>query len=223
MTVPSKRGGFRVGAGRKRKQNNHDSPHRARPAHRGSIPVHTVLRVVPGVRRLRRWKIYRAIARALRAIGLQECFRVVHVSIQGNHLHLIVEASSTEALSSGMQVFASVAARAINKAFGRKGKVFAYRFHATAITSPRHTRNALAYVLNNWRRHSEDRGRRWALDPLSSAISFQHWTVRFAATPVDVPADYEPLPVSRPKTWLLGRGWIEHYPPLDPFERPGPL
>jgi hypothetical protein len=120
-----------------------------------------------------------------------------------------------------MQVFASVAARAINKALGRKGKLFAYRFHATAITSPRQTRNALAYVLNNWRRHREDVGHDWKIDPLSSAISFPHWTLRFSGTPVDVPHDYAPLAVSPPRTWLLCRGWLEHYPPLDPLEVPG--
>jgi REP element-mobilizing transposase RayT len=181
------------------------------------------LRIARGVGRLRRWKVYRAIAQALRAVGPSEQFRVVHVSIQGNHLHLLVEAESRAALSSGMQVFASVAARAINRALGRKGKLFAYRFHATAITSPRQTRNALAYVLNNWRRHREDAGRDWMLDPLSSAISFPHWTLRFSGAPVDVPADYEPLPVSPPRTWLLCRGWVEHYPPLDPLEVPGRL
>lgn len=223
MGVRDRRGGARVGAGRKRKPNNHDSPHRPRPKHGASMPVHVVLRVRRDVGRLRRWRVYRAVARALRIIGTIEGFRIVHLSIQRNHLHLLVEATSSEVLSSGMQVFASVSARAINKSFKRKGSLFAYRYHATAITCPRQTRNALAYVLNNWRRHREDTGSGWRLDPMSSAISFPHWTLRFDGKPVDVPADYEPLPVSQPRTWLLREGWLEHYPPIDHRERPGRL
>ncbi len=54
------------------------------------------------------------------------------------------------------QSLAITAARAINRAAGRRGKVFAFRYHATRITTPRQMRNTLAYVLNNWRRHGED-------------------------------------------------------------------
>ncbi|MGE3760999.1 MAG: transposase, partial [Kofleriaceae bacterium] len=87
---------------------------------------------------------------ALRA-GERDTFRVVHVSIQSNHLHLLIEAEDAEAIARGMQRFQSMAARALNKVLGRKGKVFAYRYHRVDITTPRQMRCALAYVLNNWR------------------------------------------------------------------------
>ncbi len=45
----------------------------------------------------------------------------------------------------------------MNQVLGRKGAVFTHRYHATALTTPTQTRNALAYVLNNWRRHNEDK------------------------------------------------------------------
>jgi hypothetical protein len=46
--------------------------------------------------------------------------------------------------------FAISAAKNINRAAGRKrGTVFAYRYHATAITNPSQARKALSYVLNN--------------------------------------------------------------------------
>ena len=150
-----------------------------------------------------------------------ESFRVVHISIQHNHLHLLVEAASEPALARGMQSFAINAARAINEAWGRSGKVFAFRYHPNQIKTRRHARNALSYVLNNWRRHREDffdgAARAARLDEYSSAISFEGWTKRFRR-----PADHDPLPVSTARTELLAAGWRRHGP-IDWAERPGPL
>ncbi len=56
----------------------------------------------------------------------------------------------------GMQSFAINTARAINRAWGREGAVFAFRYHATQIRTSRYARNATAYVLGNWRWHRED-------------------------------------------------------------------
>ena len=105
-----------------------------------------------------------------------------------------------------MRSLAILAARAINRVLDRSGKVFAYRYHATAISSPRQMRNALSYVLNNWRRHDEDEGceaaHRAMLDPYSTAIAFRGWREeRFA-----VPPGYEPLPTPRPKPGCCASG-----------------
>ena len=84
------------------------------------------------------------------------------------------------------------------------------RYHAEVISTPRHARHTLCYVLNNWRRHKEDRSSAtsaWILDPYSSAVSFDGWNER---TQWDVPPDYEALPVARPETWLLREGWKRH-------------
>ena len=205
-----KRGGRRKGAGRKKTGRCSDAPHRARPRVRKHDVQHVVLRTCKGVPRLRRGKTYQAIARALRRTLGEPAFRVCHTSIQRNHLHFLIEAEDAVALSHGMRSLAIMAARAINKVLGRQGKVFAYRYHATAISSPRQMRNALSYVLNNWRKHEEDRGseaaERATLDPYSTAIHFRGWREGVFA----VPPRYEPLPVAQPETWLLRVGWERH-------------
>ena len=189
------------------------------------FPIHVVLRTRGDVRRLRRGYVLRKVRRALHVVARREAgFRVVHMSIQHNHLHLLVEAENKLALSRGMQAFAISAARAINRSQRRTGKVFAFRYHATAITSRRQTRHALAYVLiNNWRRHDEDRrGNRRAaralVDPYSSSVSFEGWSVGVFA----VPDDYVPLAVSAARTWLLREGW-KMYGAIEPREVPGTL
>lgn len=185
--------------------------------------MHIVLRARVVVGRLRRQTIYDAIREALQRNAGRVAFRIVHLSIQHNHLHLLVEADDRLALSRGIQAFAISAAKQINKGLGRTGKVFEFRFHETTITSPAQARHALAYVLNNWRRHREHLTTPGAenalLDPYSSAIAFENWAGvgRFSTPP-----GYQPLPVATPKSWLLREGWKRHGD-LDPLEVPGPF
>ena len=108
----------------------------------------------------------------------------------------------------------------------RTGKVFAYRYHATAITTPKQARHALAYVLNNWRRHREDEttqaSRIAAIDPYSTARTFSGWKEKEEAVMPPGFSAYPPLEVSEPRTWLLSLGWSKH-PRISVWETPGPL
>jgi REP element-mobilizing transposase RayT len=184
-----------------------------------SIPCMSCCASAPRMPELRRGPVYRALHRVLaRYLGRAD-FRIVHISIQQTHIHLLVEAGSKQALTAGMQSFAINAARAINALGGGCGKVFPHRYHATHITIARQARNALAYVLNNWRKHREDwsNGRPVAakLDAYSSALSFTGWTLVFAR-----PSNYAPLPTSSPKTAMLASDWAR-FGAIDPFEVPG--
>jgi hypothetical protein len=107
----------------------------------------------------------------------------------------------------------------------RKGRVFTDRYHETVITSPRQARHALAYVLNNWRRHREDRAERargWLIDPFATGWAFDGWKER-ADTPFawKLRETYKPIPVWLPKTWLLRKGW-RRYGLVGLSEVPGP-
>jgi hypothetical protein len=56
--------------------------------------------------------------------------------------------------------------------------VFPDRYHAEVITSPRQARHALSYVINNFRKHEEDRRApmsEWQVDWFSSAAMFSGW------------------------------------------------
>jgi REP element-mobilizing transposase RayT len=207
MMVKAKtHGGKRPGAGRKKSGKKVGGPHRTRPALSKIHPLHVTLRVLPIVPRLRQRRYYEAVRRVLVRYLERSDFRVTHISIQNTHLHLLVEAAHAAALRRGMQSFAINAARAINEAAERKGKVFAYRYHASQIRTPEYAWHAVAYVLNNWRRHRVDartlRVGPTTVDAYSSAVSFSGWSTRVSRT-----IDYEPLPVSPPRTGLLINGW----------------
>jgi REP element-mobilizing transposase RayT len=211
------RGGKRPRAGRPPKGRRSSSPHKERPELKARHPVHIVLRVVGAVGNLRRRLAYHAVREATHTTARREDFRIVHLSIQRTHLHLIVEADDKEALSAGMQGFQISAAKHLNAAISRnraerrRGAVFPDRYHAEVIKSPTQARHTLSYVLCNWRKHEEDRVApmsSWTIDAFSTAIQFPGWAEQ-SDEPFfwRGPASYEPLLVYQPTTWLLREGW----------------
>lgn len=176
-----------------------------------------MLRVVDNIKSLRKRVAYEVIRRVLAHFVNGVPFRIVHISIQHTHIHLIVEAANEDALRSGMASFAIRVAKAYNKVTGRSGKVFKFRYKAKQIRTREYARNAIAYVLNNWRRHNLDHykqgGHRQVFDAYSSAFSFSGWI----ENPRRKPRSFEPLPVSRPRTSLLASDWL-WYGLIDPYE-----
>jgi REP element-mobilizing transposase RayT len=158
-------GGWRPGAGRPRGRNV--VPHDARPRHVARNPVHVTLRVRTDVPAIARDWLMQEIRAAIKESQKLE-FRIVEFNILSNHIHLQSEASSTSALSRGVQGFAGRFARRLNKKLKRTGKVLASRYHARALTSPRDVRNTLRYVLLNRKHHAPTTSfDRYWIDPYS--------------------------------------------------------
>ena len=218
------RGGKRAGAGRKRGPNGSAGHHR-RPKVNRHVPAHITLRVVRGLPTLRSERCLAPIRDALRAVRRRTGFRLVHFSVQHDHVHLVTEAASNESLARAMAGLCIRVARRLNRALGRSGKVFAARYHAVPLKSPKQTRDALAYVLLNGRHHAAGRGLAMdpgpvLLDPCSSAAVFDGWRpdVSVARAPpgrVDVG---ELVGVAT--AWILRVGW-RRWGLIDPRGVPG--
>jgi hypothetical protein len=152
--------------------------------------------------------VRRALSRATK-----ELFRVIHFSVQTDHIHLIVEGETREAVIRGVQGLAIRLARAINRELGRKGKVWPQRYHARALCTPTETRFGLRYVLLNHRKHLSAAP---SVDPRSSGRWFDGWK-----QPVTAPL-CEDCPVSPPRTWLARIGWQRAGGLIDLREHPAP-
>jgi putative transposase len=177
-----RRGGRRKGAGRpKGNRVSHD----ARPAFSRPTPAHVTVRVRGDVPNLRSSRRFAAIRRCFAKAKQRQAFRMVQFSVLGNHLHLIVEADDSVALSRGMQGLCIRLAKALNKTLGRKGGLFDDHYHSHLLGSPAEVARALAYVRNNARRHYGG----LEIDYYSSAHA--GWRELLAV----------------PVTWLLGVGW----------------
>jgi hypothetical protein len=136
--------------------------------------------------------------------------------VQSNHIHLLVEADDRRCLGQGMKGFAVRVARHLNGLLGSRGSVFADRYHARALKTPRDVRNVLIYVLFNRKKHGAGGGAAGA-DPCSSAQFFDGWSDR--APLAKARGSPEDWPVVRCETWLLRSGW-KRGGKLDPDDKP---
>ena len=200
-------GGRRPGAGRPRTEGS-GLPHRRRSPVASRHPVHLSLRVEPKLPSLRRAKERAVLEKCFREGKERAGFRLVHYSIQHHHIHLIVEAQGAEALSSGVRGLSIRIARLLNTLLGRKGRVFAERYFARALKTPREVHHCLRYVLLNGTKHEAQRGvayPRGGKDPCSSARYFDGFR-----GVVPVPLDEDTSPVAQARTYLLRKGWRVH-------------
>ena len=223
LRFSGRRGGARPGAGRKRAERG-NVPHRARPPHRAAEPVHVTLRA--RLSPLRSQHVFPTVRLALGRAQRRDPrrFRLLQFSVQHDHVHLIVEAADKRALSSGIRSVAIRVARYVNDLLSRRGSLWADRWHGRALKTPREVRNALVYVLANFRKHAR-KARASGIDPFSSGAAFDGWRgwrpASGVAPPFAEPARWlrryasaegaEPLePTGAPHTWLAGTGWRRH-------------
>jgi putative transposase len=141
-----KKGGKRKGAGRKPKGSRPGTSHDKRSEVKLRHPLHVVLRVVPDVGTLRRRKMYQAMREATIVAAVRERIRIVHVSLQRNHIHLLIEAEDKAALARGKQGFQVAAARHWNRSRGRSGTVFPDRYRPRTLRTRAEVRAALATI-----------------------------------------------------------------------------
>jgi REP element-mobilizing transposase RayT len=188
------RGGRRRGAGRPK---GHRVSHLTRVRFPERFPLHVTLKIRADVGSLRTDKRFRRIQRAFRYGCDRFGMRMVEFSVQGNHIHLIVEAEDQKALARGMQGLAIRLAKGINRLSNRKGQIFSDRYHARVLRTPTEVRNAVEYVRHNQKKHVRKAGRQMDeryIDPYSSMSGEALWYVDQHGSSMVVAA---------PKTWPL--------------------
>jgi putative transposase len=199
-------GGRRRGAGRKRNGARASSvSHRPRGPVTRHTPVHVTLKVADDLPNLRSPSLFAVVREAIFRGANRFGLRVIHFCVLRGHLHLIVEADSVQALARGMQGLTIRLAKQLNKALGRRGKVFVDRYDSHVLRTPSEARACLNYVIKNQRRHARARGQvygTWWVDPCSSGDRFTGWEGIETTLPDD------DLPIGRPRSWLLREGWM---------------
>jgi REP element-mobilizing transposase RayT len=210
-------GGKRRGAGRKPKGKEALVSHNRRDDHKVRFPLHVTLKLATGLPSLRKTAPFQVVQRALVAAADRFGCRVVHYSVQSNHLHLIVEAEDNRAVARAMNGLSVRIAHGLNKLWKRTGSVFADRFHSRALRTPTDVRNVLLYVLRNTERHGVTYLD--GPDPFTSGESFDGWKrpldladsslARLGGMDATRAAEVRAL-FGQARTWLLRVGWQRH-------------
>lgn len=208
-------GGKRRGAGRK---NRSELPaHTVRPDISIKTPLHVTMKLRKGLPSLRTkalLKIFRASVLKARLKGL----RIIHFSLQSNHLHLLVEARDKRELASVFKSLGTSLARRINAVAPSRGarpSVFLGRYHLHVLKTPTEVKNALKYVLLNETKHTR---RATTVDEFSSGSRFglwerlvgrawRKWVILPAAVGDNHVPDLSGVICFAPSSWLLKVGW----------------
>ena len=147
------RGGKRRGAGRPPAGEKAGVSHASRTGVRKDRAVLVTVSLIKGLPFLRHREPMQVIFGAFGAVNRRRGFRVVHYSVQGNHLHLLVEADDSELLGRGMCALLSRLVRGLNRLWNRRGKLLRDRYHSRALASPREVYHALRYLFHNAHKH----------------------------------------------------------------------
>ena len=201
-----RRGGHHDGAGRKSKDGVKRVRHVTRDPLKARYPAHVTVKVARGLPRLRSRREYEVLREAFAAGCNRFGFRLVHYAVLNDHLHLLVEAEDRESLSRGLQGLLIRVAKALNKLWKRRGKVFADRYHDHILRSPTEVRHALRYVLANGKKHEREGREVRVLAPIDKYTSgpwFDGWEETIHVQGLEAIV----RPISDARTWLLRVGW----------------
>jgi REP element-mobilizing transposase RayT len=143
-------------------------PHRGRASFSKASPLHVTLRTAANVYNLRSRRSANALKLAIFGGADRFGVRVVQLSVQGNHLHLLVEAPDQIALGRAMKGLGVRIARRMNAMMKRSGRVIGDRYHARRLKTPTEVRNAMHYIRYNHQHHGLGRG----VDEYSSEVMF---------------------------------------------------
>jgi hypothetical protein len=75
--------------------------------------------------------------------------RVIHYSLQSNHIHFILEAQNNEIMTRGLRSLTITFAKGL-----KKGRVQLERYHLHVLRGVRETKNAVHYVVFNQQKHT---------------------------------------------------------------------
>jgi REP element-mobilizing transposase RayT len=160
------------------------------------------VRLVDGLPTLRQGRSHHVLRKAIAACAKRAGFRILHYSVQSNHVHLICEADDAQTLARGIQSLCVRIARGLHLLWKSTGKVFADRYHSRPLKTPTEVRNTLIYVLQNALHHGI--AVLGGMDPFSSASSFDGWERR---CPAALAAALRHCPLARARSWLMTLGW----------------
>lgn len=139
------KGGRRPGSGRKR-IHSVGVAHRKREKVSAQHPIHINFKVKAFIKNKTCLKILKRAIKNARSHGL----RVIHFSLQSNHVHLLIEATDNAILTRGMRSLTITFAKGVNK-----GRIQMERYHTHILKTLRETRNAFHYVVLNEAKHAQ--------------------------------------------------------------------
>lgn len=141
--------------------------HLSRPKIKKPTSLHLTIKVRENKADIQNKKILRALHHAIKRARFKK-LKVIHYTLEYNHIHLLVECDNNSILHQGMQALGISLSKAINRIKKGKGHVYKHRYHFRQISSSRDLKNVLHYIFQNGIKHHRTKS---IIDPYNSLIA----------------------------------------------------
>lgn len=128
--------------------------HIARDEIKKLTPLHLTIKIEKDKAGLKNKFILKSLHSSIkkaRKIGL----KIIHYTLEYDHVHLLVETDNKTALARGMQSFGISFSKSINKIKKAQGKVFKTRYHYRKLKTPAEVKNVFNYIFGNSLKHKK--------------------------------------------------------------------
>lgn len=138
--------------------------HTSREEIRGPRPLHLTIKLIRVD--IQNKSILKALRHAIIRARLQG-LRIIHYSLEHDHIHLYAESSDNKILAKAMKALGVSLVKKINRHFKTKGSCYKTRYHLRILRSASEVKNVINYILKNGIKHGRTRS---IIDPYNSAI-----------------------------------------------------
>lgn len=126
--------------------------HTSRPLLKRLSSLHLTVKIKKNKAGIKNKSVLRILRRAI-LNARRQGLRVIHYSLEYDHIHLLIEADNNHILNKGMQSFGVTFSKAINRMRKLKGGVYKHRYHFRQISSSKELKNVLGYIFTNGIKH----------------------------------------------------------------------
>jgi len=126
--------------------------HTSRPFLKRPASLHLTIKVQRNKDEIKNKSVLKLLKHAILRARFQG-LKVLHYSLEYDHVHLLIEADNNHILGKGMQAFGVTMAKGINRLKRLKGAVYKHRYHFRQISSPRQLKSVMNYIFTNGMKH----------------------------------------------------------------------
>jgi REP element-mobilizing transposase RayT len=127
--------------------------HRSRPEIPRARPVHVTIKsnknIIPNLRSKVFYKEIRQGMKRARILGI----RIIHFSVQRDHVHMLIEAENKKQLGESMRALSISLSKRFSFTLKKKVKALKNRYHLHILKSLQEIKNATNYILHNGQKH----------------------------------------------------------------------
>lgn len=138
--------------------------HIKRPEIKKLMPLHLTIKLIRAD--IQNKIILKALRNAIFRARLHG-LRIIHYSLEHDHIHLYAESADNLILAKSMKAFGVSLVKKINRHFKSKGTCYKTRYHLRVLRSASEVKNVINYILKNGIKHKRTKS---VIDVYNSSI-----------------------------------------------------